>query len=91
MKYKPGDKVRVVIKDSGWIYWCPIMNTTIGKTYIIHGEYELGGRIHPTIIIPGGDNDLSRKLEEYSIPEHCLEKVYLPGEQLLFAFMTTTN
>ena len=89
--FKVGDRVRVIKADPLWMYWCPIMNKVVGKDYLIESYYTFNyhNETYPTIIIKGweGACGLSRNLEEYAIPEHCLEYAIRPGEQLLFPFM----
>lgn len=84
MKYKVGDKVKVVTIDNTWPYWMPNMNHIEGNDYIIVGTYRFSdGITHPTIIIEDGGTGLNGE-NEYGIPEHCLELV---EKQLMFDFM----
>lgn len=86
MKYKKGDRVRVIKANRTWVYWTSEMDYLVGKECIIYDEYTLGGTKVPTIFIKGGRRGVNGG-EEHGFPENCLELAFKPGEQLEFAFM----
>ena len=90
MKFKVGDRVKVIHTYPDWAYWMSEMSTCIGKTYTIVGEWESNRGTYPTIVIEGyyrGLGGSNRVESEYTIHEQCLELAIKPGEQLLFDFM----
>ncbi len=87
MKYKKGDRVRVIKANHLWSYWTPDMDKLVGKVCIIYDEYTLGRTKVSTIFIKGGRYGV-RGGEEHGFPDNCLELEFKPGEQLEFAFMT---
>ena len=90
MKFKIGDRVRVTHTYRDWIFWMKEMNTCIGNTYTIVGEWESMRGTFPTIVIEGYNNGISGRMRvkgEYAIHQQCLELAIKPGEQLLFSFM----
>ena len=90
MKFKVGDRVRVIREDIFWSYWMLEMSSLVGEVHTIVGECRLADKACPTLVVPGYNSGIisgMRERGEYGFPEHCLELAIQPGEQLLFAFM----
>ena len=86
MKFKVGDRVKVIREDIFWSYWVSEMGTIVGEVHTIVGECILADKACPTLIVPGFKLGVGPG-GEYSFPEHCLELAIKPGEQLEFDFM----
>jgi len=84
MKFKIGDKIKVINIDKKWAYWMKEMDNCIGKSYTVVGSYTFyPDETCPTILIDGHYNGIDG-CEEYAFPEHCLKLI---DPQLLFDFM----
>ncbi len=80
MKFKVGDKVRVIRKSIGSeIFWNSTMNKTIGKVYTVLEITSMKNLILDT------EKDISL---HFAYPPKGVEKVVIKNQQLLFDFMT---
>jgi hypothetical protein len=90
MKFKIGDRVKVIRTYKNWNFYCHEMDILIGRVVTIVGEWESSQGTFPTVVIKGYDrgiHGLNRVNGEYGINEACLELAIQPGEQLVFPFM----
>lgn len=82
MKFKVGDKVKVVrksIRGQGQeVYWNHFMDKAIGKVYTVL-EISGGGNLRL--------NTESDTFYNYLYPPKGVEKVIIKNQQLLFSFM----
>lgn len=79
MNFKVGDKVEVIRKSiRGEIYWNPLMNKAIGKTYTVL-EISCRGNLRLDTKLDTGYN--------YLCPPLSVRKKAIKNEQLVFSFM----
>ena len=84
MRFKIGDRVKVVKDDISWSYWVFDMSSMVGKTYTIIDFFTFSdGNTHPVVEFSGHYRGIDG-LDHYAIPEDCLKHV---ERQMQFAFM----